>query len=127
MAPSILDSAPTAPHELPNPSHKPVDRKIYPDGIKTSGQHPPIPHAIRPYSEFPKHISGPTVWQAEDYQNNPERWVHHFSQDEIKELGAVADKFIADKIPLTGISQVKFYSSTYACSTSSSPHPLQLV
>lgn len=108
MAPSILDSVPTAPHLLSTPEPGVVDRKIFPDGIKTSGQHAPIPEAIRPYSEFPKNISGPTVWQAEDYQNNPERWVHVFSDDEIAELSEVADEFIANKIPLTGISKSNF-------------------
>lgn len=105
MAPSLLESHPTAPHELGN-IYKSIDTKIFPDGIKTSGQHPPIASKIRSYSGFPKHITGPTVWKAEDYQNNPERWVHHLSESEIQELGAAADKFIADKIPLTGVSQV---------------------
>lgn len=107
MAPSVLETQPTAPHELSNPSQKIVDRKIFPDGIKTSGQHPPIPEAIRPYSEFPKEIIGETAWKAEDYANNPERWVHKFSEEEIEELSAAGDKFIADKIPLTGISKVQ--------------------
>jgi hypothetical protein len=106
MAPPIHDSQPTAPHELSNPSHKNVSRKTFPDGIKTSGQHPPIYDALRPYSEFPKEITGPTAWKAEDYTNNPERWVHDFSDEEIEELSVVADKFLADGIPLTGISQV---------------------
>lgn len=106
MAPPILDSRPTAPYEFSNQSHKNANCKIFPDGIKTSGQHPPIYHALRPYSEFPKEITGPTVWKAEDYTNNPERWVHDFSDEEIEELSNVADKFLADGIPLTGISQV---------------------
>jgi hypothetical protein len=106
MAPSLPDFQPTAPHELSNPSHKNVNRKIFPDGIKTSGQHPPLYHALRPYSDFPMEITGPTVWKAEDYTNNPERWVHDFGDEEIEELSNVADKFLADGIPLTGISQV---------------------
>src|SRR4051812_25960509 len=105
MAPSILESQPQAPHSFTSPSQKLIDRKIFPDGIKTSGQHPPIYSQIRPYSEFPKEITGETVWKAEDYRNNPERWVHVFNNEEIEELSEVADKFIADKIPLTGISQ----------------------
>lgn len=105
MAPSILDNQPTAPHLLSN-IQKVVDRKIFPDGIKTSGQHPPLSEHLRPYSDFPKEITGETVWKAEDYTNNPERWVHVFSEEEIAELSAVADKFISDKTPLTGISKV---------------------
>lgn len=85
---------------------KQVDRKIFPDGIKTSGQHAPIASLIRPYCEFPKFITGPTVWKADDYQNRPERWVRYLTDEEIEELGTVADKFLADNIPLTAISKV---------------------
>ena len=83
-----------------------MDRKIFPDGIKTSGQHPPLLEHLRPYSDFPKEISGETVWKAEDYTNNPERWIHVFSEEEVEELSATADKFLAAKTPLTGISKV---------------------
>ncbi|KAF7932126.1 uncharacterized protein EAE97_009147 [Botrytis byssoidea] len=108
MAPSLLDTQPIAPHQISSPSQKTIDRKVFPDGIKTSGQHPPLYDQLRPYSDFPKEITGETVWKAEDYINNPERWVHVFNEEEIAELSAVADKFIADKIPLTGISQDTF-------------------
>jgi hypothetical protein len=121
MAPSVLETQPTAPHELSNPAQKLVDRKIFPDGIKTSGQHPPLYHQLKPYSAFPKEITGETVWKAEDYTNNPERWVHVFDAEEIAELSAVADKFIAEKIPLTGISKV----SVTTCLTSPITHVLQ--
>jgi hypothetical protein len=109
MAPSVLDSQPVAPHSLTSPAQKPVDRKVFPDGIKTSGQHPPLYDLIRPYSDFPKEIKGESVWKAEDYTNNPERWVHVFNQEEIDELSAIADKFLADKTPLTGISKVSVF------------------
>lgn len=106
MAPSLLDTQPTAPHQLSSPAQTTVDTKIFPDGIKTSGQHPPLYDLLRPYSDFPKNITGETVWKAEDYTNNPERWVHVLNDEEVNELGAAADKFIADKTPLTGISKV---------------------
>jgi hypothetical protein len=105
MAPSLLDNQPTPPHLLSKPS-KLADRNIFPDGIKTSGQHPPLYDQLRPYYDFPKHILGETVWKAEDYVNNPERWVHVFSDEEVIELSAASDKFLADKTPLTGISKV---------------------
>ncbi|KAG0650771.1 Taurine hydroxylase SAT17 [Hyphodiscus hymeniophilus] len=108
MAPSILDNLPTAPHLL-SKNHKSIDTKTFPDGIKTSGQHPPQPEYLRPYSDFPKEITGETVWKAEDYTNNPERWVHVFSEEEIAELSAVSDKFLANKTPLTGISKGNFH------------------
>jgi hypothetical protein len=105
MAPSLLDTQPIAPHELPS-GVTGVDRKIFPDGIKTSGQHPPLYDLLKPYSEFPKEITGETVWRAEDYANNPERWVHVLTDQEVNELSDTADQFIANKIPLTGISKV---------------------
>ena len=105
MAPSLLDTQPIAPHELPS-GVTGVDRKIFPDGIKTSGQHPPLYDLLRQYSDFPKEITGKTVWKAEDYADHPERWVHALGEQEISELSLAADKFIANKIPLTGISKV---------------------
>ncbi|KAK7527930.1 uncharacterized protein IWZ02DRAFT_396404 [Phyllosticta citriasiana] len=107
MAPvSVTETAPQAPHTLPSKaSSAPVDRNVFPDGIKTSGQHAPLYDLLRPYEDFPKEITGPTVWSADDYKNNPERWTHPFSEEEVAELGAAADKFIADGIPLTGISK----------------------
>ncbi|KAK7521581.1 hypothetical protein IWZ03DRAFT_368957 [Phyllosticta citriasiana] len=110
MAPvSVTETAPQAPHTLPSKaSSAPVDRNVFPDGIKTSGQHAPLYDLLRPYEDFPKEITGPTVWSADDYKNNPERWTHPFSEEEVAELGAAADKFIADGIPLTGISKENF-------------------
>jgi hypothetical protein len=108
MAPSsILDTTrPAPPHQLSSPAQRALDRKIFPDGIKTSGQHPPLYDLLKPYSNFPKHITGETAWKAEDYTHNPERWVHVFNDEEIAELSNAADKFLTDKTPLTGISKV---------------------
>jgi len=86
-------------------------RSIFPDGIRTSGQHNPLYDQLRPYSEFPKEISGPTVWKREDYVNNPERWTHRFTEDELQELSDTADRFIASGTPLTAISKVRIRKS----------------
>jgi hypothetical protein len=102
MAPALVESAPVAPLA----SKKPVDINVFPDGIKTSGQHPPLYDLLRPYSDFPKECKGPALWKAEDYADHPEKWVHRFTEEEIAELGAVSDKYIADGLPLTGISKV---------------------
>lgn len=75
---------------------------------RTSGQHNPILSLIRPFSDFPKRIDGPTVWKAEDYAHNPERWTHVFSTEQIEELSRAADAFIASGVPLTGISKAHF-------------------
>ncbi|KAI1506174.1 hypothetical protein F5X99DRAFT_365756 [Biscogniauxia marginata] len=85
-----------------------VDRAVFPDGLKTAGQHPPLYDQLYPYSAFPKHIEGPTVWKAEEYSNNPERWVHPFSSEEIAEISQAADDFIASGIPITGITKENF-------------------
>ena len=81
-------------------------KNIFPDGIKTSGQHEPIPDLLRPYEDFPEQIEGPTVWTRDDYKDHPEKWTHRFTDQEIEELGKTSDDFIAAGIPLTGISQV---------------------
>ena len=98
MAPALLE---TTPHQSTAEF-----KAIFPDGIKTSGQHPPLYDQLQPFEQFPEEINGPTVWQAKDYVNNPERWVHRFSTEEIAQLSEAADAFIASKTPLTGISQV---------------------
>jgi hypothetical protein len=63
---------------------------------------------LYPYSAFPKKIEGATVWKPEDYSNNPERWVHQFSEAEIAELSSTADQFMASGTPLTGITKDNF-------------------
>lgn len=86
-----------------------VDLTKFPDGFKTSGQHPPVYSQVRPYSDFPKRIQGPTVWQAENYSQSPEKWTHRFTEEEIQEISDASDKFIQDKTPLEGISKVSLY------------------
>jgi hypothetical protein len=85
-----------------------INLSVFPDGLKTSGQHPPVYSRVRPYSDFPKVHGGPTVWKAEDYREKPELWTHTFTDEEIKELEAVTDDFIQKDLPLTGISKVSF-------------------
>lgn len=106
MAPALTEALPTASHTLSTLSS--VSKAIFPDGYKTSGQHGIIPELARSYEDFPKEIRGPTVWQAEDYRNNPERWTHGFSDEEIAELGTAADEFIAAGHPLTGMKKDLF-------------------
>lgn len=102
MAPALADSLPTAPHNLT--TKVPVD--IFPDGLKTTGQHPPLYDHLQPFDQFPRQITGPTVWKPEDYRDNPEKWTHTFTAEQIEELSAAADGFLAAKIPLTGITKV---------------------
>ncbi|KAI8955907.1 Clavaminate synthase-like protein [Xylaria longipes] len=109
MAPIALDDGSSADSvQSPKIRVKTVDPVLFPDGLKTSGQHPPLYDQIYPYSAFPKHIEGPTVWRPEDYTNNPERWVHQFSAPEIEEISRAADAFIASDLPITGITKENF-------------------
>lgn len=104
MAPS-LTSAEAENVTVPFTKYQ-VSRAIFPDGIKTSGQHPPNYNKVKDYDEFPDRIEGPTLWAAEDYKDNPERWVHRFSKEEIEEMSTAAEAFEAAGTPLTGITKV---------------------
>ncbi|KAI4133054.1 MAG: hypothetical protein LQ347_002326 [Umbilicaria vellea] len=111
MAPGLTDLLPSSTH-LPNSAVQ--SKAIFPDGIRTSGQHPPQYNQLQPYSSFPEEITGPTVWTAEHYANNPERWTHHFTEEEIAEMSDAADQFIAAGNPLTGITKESFPLSNLA-------------
>jgi hypothetical protein len=104
MAPAATSTLPTAPHNLTGP----IDINLFPDGLKTTGQHNPLYDHIVPFEKFPKQITGPTVWDPEEYRESPEKWTHVFSDDQIHELSTAADAFLASKTPLTGISKVSF-------------------
>ena len=109
MAPGILvDTTESSRRDALNKRNDEAPRSVFPDGIRTSGQHAPLYDRLRPYSDFPTEISGPTVWRREEYVNNPERWVHPFTDAEIAELSATAEAFIAAGTPLTGISKSNF-------------------
>ncbi|KAK4565456.1 hypothetical protein LTR86_004073 [Recurvomyces mirabilis] len=103
MAPALTEITTEVPHTSSS-----VSKAIFPDGLKTSGQHAPNYELLKPYKDFPTQITGPTVWQAEDYRDHPERWTHVFSDDEIAELSKAADDFLASGTPLTGISREQF-------------------
>ncbi|KAL2268953.1 hypothetical protein VTJ83DRAFT_3799 [Remersonia thermophila] len=110
MAPGILVDEPQ-PAAAPVGAIKRNDglpRELFPDGIRTSGQHPPLYDQLKPYSAFPQTITGPTVWQRSDFEGHPERWVHRFTADEIAELSSAADAFLASGVPLTGIAKELF-------------------
>jgi hypothetical protein len=105
--PSAVDQAPSGYHHLKKTASD-ADRTLFPDGYKTTGQHPPLYDQLYPYTSFPQQITGPTLWHASDYASNPERWVHHFTLAEISELSSAADAFLARSHPLEGISKSLF-------------------
>lgn len=114
MAPTAVDTPSQPPStsatstKQSQPQSKPVDKSVFPDGFKTSGQHPPLYDQLYPYSAFPKSISGPTVWEADEYASHPEQWTHVFSPEELAELSTAADNFLAQGLPLTGINPGNF-------------------
>lgn len=110
MAPALTEPTAAPPQTLSGT--RSVNKAAFPDGLKTSGQHNPISSLLRPYQDFPQEITGSTVWKADDYRNNPERWTHIFSDEEIVELGAAADAFIASGTPFTGITKALFHLPT---------------
>ncbi|KAH7024919.1 uncharacterized protein B0I36DRAFT_250557 [Microdochium trichocladiopsis] len=85
-----------------------ADKSIFPDGYKTSGQHAPVPERVHPFEAYPEEITGPTVWQADEYRNNPEKWTHSFTDDEIREIEQATDRFIESGVPLTAITKEHF-------------------
>lgn len=113
MSPAMV-ATPTGYSTLtPTEYHTPLNPKLdpgsFPDGIKTTGQQPPLYELLRPYSAFPKQITGETVWQKEDYQGSPEKeqlWKHQFTSEEIKDLSSAADRYLASDRPLTAMSKV---------------------
>lgn len=110
MAPGLLVDEPQHHQPLPHPSKRNDDapRHIFPDGIRTSGQHAPLYSLLQPYAAFPREITGPTVWRAADFAPHPDRWVHRFTPAELADLSAAADAFLASGTPLTGISRAAF-------------------
>ncbi|KAK4933267.1 hypothetical protein LTR66_015912, partial [Elasticomyces elasticus] len=115
MAPGLIETR-SIPADNPGKhiNVKPVDRNIFPDGFKTSGQHPPLRDQLYSYSSFPKYIEGTTVWQPTTYQHSPEKWVHQFTTAELNELSLTAVAFLSSSAPLTGITKSDFSLPTLA-------------
>ena len=109
MAPALTELSPAAPHQLQDQSSK----ADFPDGSKTSGQHPPLYHELHSFEDFPDKIFGPTVWSADDYVRKPEQWIHHFADEEIEEMGEAADRFLTAGLSLTGITRVRTVIGLY--------------
>lgn len=118
MAPTAIYDQPTTYPEhdrilpLPTSALGPLkaDPSIFPDGLKTSGQHSPIASLIRPYSDYPTKIEGRTVWSKSEFEGKDDKWQRPFTSEEIEEIGKAADDYIASGRPLTGISQVSHIS-----------------
>ena len=105
MSPALTET-----HPIVQPLFPKSDSKaLSPNGTKTSGQHPPLYDKLYPLDSFPSEISGPTVWKAEDYRDNPSQWIHPFTPTELAEMSQAADNFLAAETPLTAISKVRLH------------------
>ena len=56
--------------------------------VLTSGQKDAELDLLTPYAALPRHISGPTVWDAADYRGEEKRgrWVHTWTAEEVQQL-----------------------------------------
>ena len=77
---------------------------------KTSGQHDVLFDLVPPYEQFPKHITGPTVSNADDFRAEPERWQKKWSEEHVRELEAAYEAFQRTGLPLTAITRVSSIS-----------------
>ncbi|KAL0632026.1 hypothetical protein Q9L58_009115 [Maublancomyces gigas] len=77
--------------------------------VKTSGQLEPEYSLLGSYEDFPKRIEGLTVWKAEDYRENPEKWTHVWNNEEVEEIEAATDGFLNAGYNLTDITKELFH------------------
>ncbi|KXJ88080.1 taurine catabolism dioxygenase TauD [Microdochium bolleyi] len=96
------------------PRLPPVDRKVFADGLRTSGQHPPIESQLRPFEQFPRKIEGPTVWTPQQMQASSHEWIYNLEKNELDEIWQAVQDFSASGKPLTTISKASFRLPKFA-------------
>ncbi|CBQ69186.1 conserved hypothetical protein [Sporisorium reilianum SRZ2] len=76
----------------------------------TSGQHDADASLLTPYGELPKHITGPTVWDAASYAGaeNAAKWVHTFTPHEVAQLETAAQLWLESGRELGEIERSTF-------------------
>lgn len=76
----------------------------------TSGQHDADASLLTPYSELPKEITGPTVWDAASYTGaaNASKWVHTFTEHEISQLESASQLWLESGRELGEIERSTF-------------------
>ena len=80
---------------------------------RTSGQHDVVFDLVPPYSAFPQKVTGPTVWQAEDFRAKPELWKEQWTPEQIDDLERAYDSFRDSGRPITAISKVRIVAIAY--------------
>lgn len=79
---------------------------IQPVEVRSQGQHDVLFDLVRPYGDFPREVSGPTVWRAEEFRERPGLWTKAWSEEHIKELEQAYDQFVQQDLPITLITKV---------------------
>lgn len=74
--------------------------------VLTSGQLEPVTELLQPYENFPKKISGPTVWRAEDFRSRPDLWQRQWTPELVQQLEEAFDLFEATGKTLPDINKV---------------------
>lgn len=76
--------------------------------IQTCGQFDPIYEKLSAYESYPTEITGRSLWKAEDFRQNPEKWTYWWTPAQLSALSNTADEFLAEKRSLTTITKVRF-------------------
>jgi hypothetical protein len=79
---------------------------------RTQGQHDVVFDLVAPYEQFPRKVTGPTVWRAEDFRAKPELWKERWSDEQIADLERAYESFQGSGRPITAISKVGRKSRT---------------
>lgn len=110
MAPGkVADYSNLTPKEFRTKLDIKADKSAFLDSVETTRQQPPVYELLRAYSDFPKQITGKTVWHRDDYLGSSEKeseWKHPFTDEQIKEMSTAADGFLKSGRPLTNTKKV---------------------
>ncbi len=107
--PIAVPVGPVAPHLLPSGRPAKVDSastsvtKRAPPTL-TSGQHDADPALLQPYANFPKEITGRTVWTKEQYEGE---WKRTWPAELVGDLEDAYEAFERTGLPLTAITRVR--------------------
>jgi hypothetical protein len=72
----------------------------------TAGQLEPVGDLIQPYENFPKKISGPTVWAADEFRSRPDLWQREWTPELIAQFERAFEEFEASGKTLPEINRV---------------------
>lgn len=67
-----------------------------------------MPETVQPYENFPKFLSGPKLWNRDDYQSNPGRWIRDWTEEELQQIETATFNFEKTGLPVTAITKETF-------------------